>query len=402
MNRLGIFAVFVLAGGGVSAQDSKKEAKLDPKKVNEAIDKGAAFLIKEFEKGIGNTSWVAPVELVVLTLHHANVKADHPVFVKCLEKLLESKLAYTYRVALQAMALHRLDPKKYQDRIAHCAQWLVDTQCMEGEWGYPGTLHDENALPKAVAVEPPQKEVAKGAPAGTQPAWNIRRRGRPDPKVKGDQSNAQFALLGLRACQESGVEIPKETWGAARKFMLYTQRPDGGWGYYFGDRKDKTSYGSLTLAGIAAVAICEYYLGTKEPLKVPSVQKGIAWMAQRLDFSENPMVTRSNVIDPRAWHYYYLYSIERTGIILNTEKFGNRDWYPGGAQWLIKNQQPGGSWSTEVSLDWKAAGSMVIPDTCLAILFLTRSTPPLVETGGKKKPEEPPKEPPKEPGEEPK
>jgi hypothetical protein len=32
---------------------------------------------------------------------------------------------------------------------------------------------------------------------------------------------------------------------------------------------------------------------------------------------------------------------------------------------------------------------MLVPDTCFAILFLTRSTPPLVETGGKKKPEEP-------------
>jgi hypothetical protein len=105
------------------------------------------------------------------------------------------------------------------------------------------------------------------------------------------------------------------------------------------------------------------------------------------------MVTRSNVIDPRAWHYYYLYSIERTGIILNTEKFGDRDWYPGGANWLIKNQQPAGSWSTGVRLQWKAAGDMTTPDTCLAILFLTRSTPPLVETGGKKKPEEPPKAP---------
>jgi hypothetical protein len=357
-------------------------------KVNEAIDKGAAFLLKEYENGINNKSWTSPVEIVVLTLNHANVKADNAVYQKCLQSMLSANLEYTYRVALQAMALHRIDSKKYQDRIAACAQWLVDTQCVEGEWGYPGTLMDERSHPKAVTVEAPKKESAKGVP---EEKWVIRRRLPPDPKVKGDQSNAQFALLGLRACQESGVEIPKATWAAARKFMLYTQRPDGGWGYYFKDMRDKTSYGSLTLAGIAAVAICEYYLGTKEPLKVASVQRGIAWMAQRLDFAENPEVTRSNVIDPRAWHYYYLYSIERTGIILNTEKFGPREWYPGGAQWLIKNQQPAGSWSTGVNLQWKAAGSMVVPDTCLAILFLTRSTPPLVETGGKKKPEEPAK-----------
>jgi len=375
------------------AAGQDKDVKLDPKKVNEAIDKGAAFLLKRYENGISNTSWVSPVEIVVLALNHANVKADNPVFKKCLESMLSSKLQYTYRVALQAMALHRLDPKKYQDRIAECAQWLVETQCVEGEWGYPGTLHDEKSLPKPIAIDPPKKEVPKG---GGEAVWNIRRRNRPDPKIKGDQSNAQFALLGLRSCQESGVAIPKETWAASRKYMLYTQRPDGGWGYYFKDGRDKTSYGSLTLAGIAAVAICEYYLGTKDPLTVPAVKKGVEWMSKRLDFNENPLVTRSNVIDPKAWHYYYLYSIERTGIILNTEKFGDREWYPGGAQWLIRKQNENGSWTTGITLQWEAAGEMLVPDTCLAILFLTRSTPPLVETGGKKKaPEEPP--PPDEP-----
>ena len=394
MGRLGVLAVVVLALVGVSSQDPKKDSKPDSKKVNQAIDKGAAFLLNQFEKKeIGNSSWVSPVELVVLTLHHANVKVDHPVFAKCLDALLSAKLQYTYRVSLQAMALHRLDPKKYQERIAACAQWLVDTQCAEGDWGYPGDLASPASPPKPVTVEPPKKEVPKDAPEGTEPQWIIRRRVKPDPKLKGDQSNAQFALLGLRACQESGVPIPKETWSSALKYMLATQQPDGGWGYFFQGRRDKASYGSLTLAGTAAVAICKFYLGSKEPQKDPAVQKGVAWMSKRLDFAENPGVDGSHVIDPKAWHYYYLYSIERTGIILNLEKFGSKDWYPGGAEWLVMNQEPAGSWSTGVRMRWTAAGSMVIPDTCLAILFLTRSTPPLVETVSKKKPEEPPKDP---------
>ena len=305
------------------------------------------------------------------------------------DSLLSSKLQYTYRVSLQAMALQRLNPKKYQDRIAECAQWLVDTQCADGDWGYPGDLASPASPPKPVTVEPPKKEVPKDAPEGTEPQWNIRRRVKPDPKLKGDQSNAQFALLGLRACQESGVTIPKETWSSALKYMLATQQPDGGWGYFFQGRRDKSSYGSLTLAGIAAVAICKFYLGTKEPQKDPAVQKGVAWMSKRLDFSENPGVDNSHVIDPKAWLYYYLYLIERTGIILNMEKFGSRDWYSGGAEFLVMNQQPAGSWSTGVRMRWAAAGNMLIPDTCLAILFLTRSTPPLVETEHKKSDGEP-------------
>ncbi|MBI4565513.1 MAG: hypothetical protein HY716_12535 [Planctomycetes bacterium] len=78
---------------------------------------------------------MSPVELVVLTLSHAGVSRDHPVFEKCLQAMLDSKLEYTYRVALHAMALQRLDPVAHQERLAHCGQWLVDTQCAEGEWG---------------------------------------------------------------------------------------------------------------------------------------------------------------------------------------------------------------------------------------------------------------------------
>ena len=384
MNRRAASALLAISAALLSfaPQDPRGKSRetVDPKKVNEAIDKGAAFLLKRYADGADNSSWTSPVELLVLTLDHCNVKPDHPAFVKCLEKMLSSKLHFTYRVALQAMALHRLDPKKYVDRIAECAQWLVDTQCAEGEWGYPGTLKDENENPKKVEGAPPKKEGE---------TWKIQRKMRADPKVKGDQSNAQFALLGLRACQESGVEIPKETWAGALKFQLATQRQDGGWGYYFRDQRDKTSYGSLTLAGVSAVAICRFYLGVKDPMKDPSVQRGIQWIMRRLDFGENPLVTQSNVIDPRAWHYYYLYSIERTGILCNTEKFGDKEWYPGGAKYLILNQRHDGSWSTEVRLQWRAAGSMETPDTCFALLFLTRSTPPLVETGDQKK--DPPK-----------
>lgn len=371
----------------VIPSEAQEGRKVDQARVDEAIKKGAEWLIKEYGSQIDTQTWTAPIELVVLTLHHAGVKTDHPAFVTLLDKMLKSKLQYTYRVSVRAMALHRIDAKKYQDQLAECAQWLVDTQLSEGEWGYPGTLHDPKTHPGPVTIEPPVKEKDKEG----KEVWRIKRRARYDPKVKGDMSHIQFALLGLRSCMEAGVEIPKEVWANALKFLLTTQRADGGWGYYFNDRKDKSSYGSMTLAGICSVAMCRYYLGVKDALKNalkdPSVLKGIAYMARRISFDENPEVKDSNVIDPRAWHYYYLYSLERTGIICNSEKFGAVEWYPGGALWLLREQKKNGSWTTGESMQWTAAGSMETPDTCFAILFLTRSTPPLVETGVKKSPE---------------
>ncbi len=375
-----------------SAQD---KGKPDPAKVDEAIKKGADWLLKKYGDGtIDASTWTGPVEIVVLTLSHAGVKKDDPGFQKLLDKMLKAPLAFTYRVCVRAMALQRIDPEKYKTELMDCAQWLVDTQLYEGEWGYPGTLHDEKTHPTAQKVDPAPPPVEKDG----KKLWKVARRAKFDPKVKGDMSHIQFALLGLRACMEAGIEVPKECWANALKYLLMTQRGDGGWGYYFADRKDKSSYGSMTLAGICSVAMCRYYLGVKDALKNalkdPAVTRGMAYMARRIAFDQNPEVTDSNVIDPRAWHYYYLYSLERTGIICNTEKFGAVPWYDGGAKWLLDNQRRDGSWTTGEQMAWKAVGSMETPDTCFAILFLTRSTPPLVETGGAKKPEPTPPPPP--------
>ena len=48
---------------------------------------------------------------------------------------------------------------------------------------------------------------------------------------RGDNSNTQYALLGLNAAGEAGVAIPPEVWNAARAHWAACQLPDGGWGY---------------------------------------------------------------------------------------------------------------------------------------------------------------------------
>ena len=51
-------------------------------------------------------------------------------------KLLTKDLQKTYAVSLLAMSLESYDRKKYQYRIAQCAQFLVDNQCKNGQWDY--------------------------------------------------------------------------------------------------------------------------------------------------------------------------------------------------------------------------------------------------------------------------
>ena len=47
MKRLLAVPVLAVALSSFAPQDPRAPVKVDPKKVNEAIDKGAAFLIKE-------------------------------------------------------------------------------------------------------------------------------------------------------------------------------------------------------------------------------------------------------------------------------------------------------------------------------------------------------------------
>ena len=70
-------------------------------------------------------------------------------------------------------------------------------------------------------------------------------------------------------------------------------------------------------------------------------------------------------------HYYYLYALERLGIFLDTETFGPHEWYPRGVEYLLAKQAPDGQWNEG---PWPGP----ITETCFAILFLKRATPPLL------------------------
>lgn len=379
--RVGIPVVLIslcVATSPAAAQDDVDSAKVDA-----AIRGGAAFLLKKHAKGFEPVAWNSTLELVMLTLSHAKAASDEEIFRKGLREIETCNLRYTYRVAMLAMALQRIDPVKYRDRIAHCAQWLVDTQLQRGEWGYPDTLTSLEEAPKPVEVDPPKPEKEEAGAGGKRVSIAIRR---PPPKslnlkARGDLSNTQFAVLGLKACADAGIEIPPATWESALRYFLQTQSQDGGWGYYFAGMKDRHSYASMTCAGVCGVAICKYGLGVPEPLRDKAIQAGLGWLGQNFRPEENAFAKKSHVADPQRWLYYYLYSIERVGRITGVEKLGRQKWYPAGANFLLAKQRPDGSWWTEVPAEqWTQAGDLETADTCFAILFLTKATPPLLPT----------------------
>ncbi|MBI4833642.1 MAG: terpene cyclase/mutase family protein [Planctomycetes bacterium] len=340
------------------------------KKIDEAIAKGTGYLL---------TSPLPPNtrELILLTLIHGEVSPFNDIFKGLLNNMLESPLDRTYNVALQAMALEKLDAKKYQERIAECAQWLVDAQCKNGQWSYVGN--------NQLAAQTTPRNKPQVTPSTTQKDEYITGNGiKADIIIKrktivgvpsGDNSNTQYAVLGLRACMDAGIALPKDTITLTKKWWESAQNPDGGWNY--GSLRTQASYASMTAGGISSLAILEYYM--KEKYKdCQRIKRAVRWM-------ENSFTT---TLDLRVgWALYTYYSFERAGILAEVDKFGRYDWYLEGAKRLVNSQNASGSWSG-------ASGDVV--NACFAVLFLKRATKALraeITPVKKMKPMETPVEP---------
>ncbi len=372
----------------------QQHPKVDQLRVDEAIEKGCKWLLgqpgeitKEWPAGHKRHQaepTISYLELVVLTLSHSGFyEEDHPEMKKLIAEMIKRDITTTYRAAIQAMALQKINPKKYQWRIAQCAQFLIDNQCANGQWDYGEKTPLEH-------IKPPKEEppVISTASESKPKPWRERYNAREttvlpkvpvvpqrDPKKgppNGDNSNSQYAAIGLRACLDAGVVIPEGTLKLAREWWVKSQNADGGWGYnnmgvHDGSSGPESSisndsYGSMTVGAVGGVCIYDKFLGTDWRSDVV-VTKGVDWIARNYDFKHNPK---------KKWVYmYYLYGLERAGILYGTEHFGKNEWYPDGANHLLDSQKPDGKWEMPES------ALAPLTDTCFAILFLRRGTAPL-------------------------
>ncbi len=350
---------------------------VDPKQVDAAVDRAGEFLLSRLKEGRlsvwlwgGKTSeGTRADELVLYTLLYAGAPKNHPDFQKTLQRVLSRGHIDVYRTAVCAMLLSELDREKHQARIALCAQFLVDAQCANGQWGYdgpavaaPSAAPPEPATTLSVSAAPPAK------PAGGPPRTATRalkpvtvRRGKTGAAA-GNNSTTQIALLGLRACLEANVRIPNATLALAESWWRKNQNDDGGWGY--GDNGAKGgSYGSMTAGAIGSLAICDFYQ-RKDPKTDRDLIRGAKWFEEDSHWSldHNPKL-------PQYHHYYWLYALERAGILVGTKTIANRPWYAEGAKWLLAKQAGEGNWNHP---EW-------VEDTCWAVLFLRRATRPLTK-----------------------
>jgi hypothetical protein len=342
---IGVVVALALIGGRPAS------AEVTADQVKQAISRGVDYLKRQqSENGSwsssrtsGNGQETGLTSLVTLALLTAGEPVDSPAMAKALAHLQGARaddVARTYSVALQTMALAAAGRERDLDQIAENAAWLVRAQV--------------------------RKDAKAGSWAGS---WGYGLGSR-----RGDNSNSQYALLGLNAASEAGVRIPPQTWAWARWYWDQCQSRDGGWTYIA--EASGRSTPTMTGAGVSSLAIT----GVRQSESVERLQGGHAVDCGKVDV--NPGLQRglawlgSHFSVRRAihWKYYYLYGLERAGRLTGQRDLGGHDWYREGAEELVRLRDP-------LLGCWKGSGtaeSDPLIATSFAVLFLAKGRAPVL------------------------
>ncbi len=323
-------------------------AGITSEEVERAIRDGVRFL-KERQQADGSWPEVeaqthcGTTSLVTLALLTAGEKTDSRAIQGALGFLRQigpDQIISTYGISLQTMVFAAAEPQRDLLRIVANAEWLQRGQIKLGERiPWPGS-------------------------------WNyLNVRAHP-----GDNSNTQYALLGLNAASEAGVSVDPQIWALSRSYFESTQNRDGGWAYT--PRKPSTA--SMTCAGLSSLIITgsrqyqglEYLRGDaihdcgKGGFNV-NLMRAIDWLASHFDVKQNTGAGQQ-------WKFYYLYGLERAGRLAGVRFFGQNDWYRLGAEEIVHNQN-------RLSGFWRGgAQENELVATSFALLFLAKGRAPVL------------------------
>lgn len=185
-----------------------------------------------------------------------------------------------------------------------------------------------------------------------------------------DNSNSQFAVLGVWAGLRHDIEIPAEYFRLVERHWIALQNEDGSWGYH--GPSDQGGYGSMTAAGLATMFIIYDNLHASRAIECRAqhdyrpINRALDWMEQNFTATENPGRVLGpfarNSVDP-----YYLYAVERAGMASGFKFFADHDWYAEGCHAILRIGV------REQQADW-----FDIADRAFELLFLVRGRQPVL------------------------
>jgi Domain of unknown function (DUF4159) len=325
----------------VEAAAPEKESLVE--RVNKAIEAGVSFLR---DRARGNGSWEEQPDgvlhypggftaLAMLALLNSGVKPDDPIIERSLKELRKFEPERTYVVGLQTMVFAELGRSEDKERIQRNVDWLVNARVIKG---------------------------------GTCQGWTYTNH----PNAP-DNSNTQYALLGLHAGQQAGAKIDREVWAGVQDMYIRSQLPEGGWNYKPGTAPMLT----MTTAGLSGLIIAGIELNSGREKTRPD---GTATNCGQ--YEENRPATRALGWIGRNFKlkmveamYYNLYGIERAGRLSGVRFMGEYDWYRAGCEFLTAPgiQHEDGSWSARTPHD-----SWPVVSTSFALLFLSKGRTPVL------------------------
>ncbi|HEX6813021.1 MAG TPA: hypothetical protein VF384_15460 [Planctomycetota bacterium] len=316
--------------------------------------------------------------LLLLALLRAGENGRDPLLARGLEELQRRVIEDTYSLAVAILAIEALHTPA-------------------NEWAElrAGRLQ----APFARALTPEQLELLRGwvrslvDNVDTSVGAKSVRRWSYGPAKTWDNSNTQYALLGLYAAHLCGVEVPSTVWGGAAEHLLACARehghPDaldlarnrdvekGGRGrvtasreqpraWEYGDDREPT--GSMTVAGVGGLTLCgaALRLQRKGSAKLladidAAVRGGFLWLQQHFTVRRSCGPLEQSAV----WHHYYMYGLERACELNQVAWIGGRDWYFEGALNLIASQGKEGNWGED-------------NDSAFGLLFLKKAALPVV------------------------
>jgi hypothetical protein len=343
-----LVAVLSLAWAVPPAVAEEPPRQTDPlaDQVREAIQKSIKYL-REQEAGRGNFERAVEARIIpgglttlaTFALLTAGVPPEDPMMQRLLAWIREQPLDQTYVVALTTMVYAAAGQKEDLGRIQQCVNWLVAARHRSGKrligWTY-------------------------GA-AG----------------LNGDNSNTQYALLGLHAGKEAGAHIAPEVWEEIRE---YYSRQAGGkylnWGYHTGDGSPRPTMTASALCGLL-IAGMDVHTG-RERLKPNDFGADRCGqyednrdVAATLDMVGRQMPREKFQVSHMPNTFYWLYCIERAGRLSGQRWLGEVDWYRLGCECLTdaQRQRDDGAYYGE--------GHPVIA-TSFALLFMAKGRTPVL------------------------
>jgi hypothetical protein len=364
---------------------------VDQEDVDRAIQRGVAAL-KLMQKRDGTWNFPMPgaTSLAGLALLECDVKPEDRSVVAAAEHVRQTSVSttHTYSIALAIVFLDRLGDSRDIPLIESLMIRLLAGQNNDGGWAYNCPpiadaevtrlrkhLSNWTELKGGKGLPKPRPTVKDLSPEIQQQLTLINRQpGRPGMVIS-DNSNTQFATLAIWVGRRHGFPVEDALGRISTRFRM-SQNDDGSWPYmphrapvHVAGTATMTCAGGLGLAvALGAMHDPDARRGGRQPLdpaKDLALQKALLALGASIGdpVGKDGKVPVVNAQNGRS--YYFLWSLERLAVALNLETINKKDWYNWGAEVILANQRPDGSWQGE----YGSYGA----DTAFALLFLKRA-----------------------------